>query len=266
MEKTLILSYPRSGNSFVMYFIKRSMELNFINDCYFSSRNKKNIKTTKQDFEKAAKKSCGVFKEHSSLNCNFFDQKNDNLIFIVRNYKECIVRHIPQTVSNYDRAQYECKKYANNIIFYDSWGGPKKILYYEDLVNSFKKNYLPILDIINVNMDIHNNLFNNFQYHKQKCLEHYNKICDSKTYGKKKIFHSELLSNETKRRFDSIVKNTITEKYITRYFEKKPSSLFLTNQNEFNAGTYIKTFSNINLKRKNLKLYTNLNDSSINKK
>jgi hypothetical protein len=213
-RKVLLLSYPRSGNSLVKYFIKRSIDVTEVNDCRFQTAIKKGKDITFDRFGKNF-----FFKEHFAEYCTKFDNKDDILVLVLRNYKECLPRHSGTRIGINNFTKQEIKKYVSNILFYENWVGPKICLYYEELIISFEKTYscvLPVLGDI-VDMKKHNDLFKNLQVHKDACLKQYTKVCGSHTYGKSVIFHSKKLTKEVKQFMDINVSEALGIKLMKKY-------------------------------------------------
>lgn len=218
MNKILLLSYPRSGNSLVKYFIKRSIKTDKVHDCVFQSATRKKIKLSNEWFNYQEKIGNRLFKEHSANNCYMFNDNLDSLILIVRNYKECILRHKPASNSSQAIRKTQCNIYKENIVFFDKWRGNKVILYYEDLIVDFKTHYTKILDVIDVDINEHNKLFSNIEYHKKLCLNQYDKVCGSQTKGKELIFHSKKIPQNVVIEMNKFFNNNkITRKYLQRY-------------------------------------------------
>ena len=210
-SKILLLSYPRSGNSLVKYFVKRSLNLNKVNDCAFQKLIKRGKELDNKWLTNQFIAGNILFKEHFSTYCKYFDDKNDSLIFVVRNYKECLIRHNGiAKLMRADKMKAECKKYAENIDYFYNWKGKKVILYYENLIKNFKKEYCKILDIIDVDMRLHDMLFKNLNDNKNKCLRQYSKVCGSVTKGQHEIYHSKTLRKDIADKFDKFVKNNIS--------------------------------------------------------
>lgn len=220
MNRILLLSYPRSGNSLVKYFLKRSIKATTVHDCVYQRASKRKKIVTKEWEQKQVKIGNYLFKEHSSKNCTSFDSTNDSLILVIRNYKECIFRHNKRRALNsIDFRKAEIKKYMDNIRFYDNWSGKKRILYYEDLIVNFRKYYMPILEIVDVDKKEHKNLFSALSFHMQACLKQYDKVCGSQTKGKAALFHSKTLPPGLIKEMNKYAKQDkeLYNKYLSRY-------------------------------------------------
>lgn len=268
MGRILLLSYPRSGNSLIKYFLKRSLLIDTVHDCRYQKAYKNNKNISNEWVKNQNDIGNTLYKEHYAKYCKNFSEEEDSLILILRNYKECIVRHNKQSALNNQKVREEnCKKYLSNIGFYDKWGGKKVVLYYEDLIYNFKKHYRKILKIVDVNKEKHEEMFNNLEEHKKLCLKQYDKVCGSQSLGTKKFYHSKNISSYLKLEFDSYIKrNKLHTKYLSRYLEKSGQikETVLQSQEIHENTTFVRT--NLNIRVPNKKLYTNINDKTVPKK
>jgi hypothetical protein len=146
----ILLSYPRSGNHMVRFFIELLSE----SPTFGYLSNEKDVEIYKNkfnhvipfniSFNKIDKDKC-FYKLHSPPN-NKGNAKNLNisesssiLLFIIRNPREVLLRH-----SNYNmnyinnnggyNSSYEV--YFQNIDYFINYQGPKKLFYYEDILNN----------------------------------------------------------------------------------------------------------------------------------
>jgi hypothetical protein len=86
--------------------------------------------------------------------------------------------------------------YIKNIVDYHNWQGEKKIIYYEDLINSPKIELLFLLNFLNISNKHLNTFMKNYDKHKEKSIKAYKAENLSITEGKNIIHHSENLSKE----------------------------------------------------------------------
>ena len=148
LKKSLLLSYPRSGNTLMRYFLelvtaqptegygKKSETSGSSRDglpiahfCpyIFIDRSLPPILKRHGVDEEVVKKFVSI---------------QDRLILLLRNPVECFVRHFgAKIITDWatDTLTRECgighpDHYFNNIKFYDNWGGEKQIFYYEDRI------------------------------------------------------------------------------------------------------------------------------------
>ena len=211
---TLLLSYPRCGNSFVRYCIETMTQCQSY-DCnnLLGTFHHKNPFMIKQDSHIKP----FLYKEHFAKDCDRFD-KNNNIILLLRNYKECLVRHQGSRKITQNPIHH-LKQYTDNILFYEKWKGKKIILYYEDLILDFNNSIYKLTNFINIPQPIVINFIKNYDHHKQKSIESY-KRCghDSVTKGKNLLFHSKNLSKQIKKQLDEyIISNKIL--YLNRYIQ-----------------------------------------------
>lgn len=137
--KNILLSYPRSGNHLVRFFIELMSEM----PTFGCEGNINDIEIYKN-----------VFSEKVPFNISNFDKKNcytkyhtppskntcpNKLIFIVRNPREVLLRHC-----NYKLKKESFEIYFKNIDFYHNHKGEKLLLYYEDIITN-KKNFIHTL-------------------------------------------------------------------------------------------------------------------------
>ena len=216
---TLMLSYPRCGSSYVKYFLQKCIGTDKVFDSKYSSAKNKKRKVDYNYLNAEIAKGNTIFKEHYSENCWDFDPGSVGLVFMIRNYKECIPRHIGLRAMGKMKVLEHCSKYLANLRFYDSWSGKKCILYYEDIIDNFKSNFDKILKIIDVNDKLYKEVFDKEEYHRKAVLAIYDRICGSQTKGQHKIYHSKKISKESSDLIDSFFKKDklIKNRYLKRY-------------------------------------------------
>ena len=150
MKKNILLSYPRSGNHLVRFFIELLSEI----PTYGCKGNKKDIEIYKNVFQEKVpfnisdfdKKDCYI-KYHTQPPQNISSNK---LILIIRNPNEVLLRH-----NNYElNIKGNCGSYENyfkNIDYYNNHKGKKLLLYYEDIIINKKKFINTLYDFLDVN-------------------------------------------------------------------------------------------------------------------
>ena len=146
----ILLSYPRSGNHLVRFFIELLSET----PTYGCDGNNKDIEIYKN-----------VFPEKVPFNISDFDKKEcytkyhkapsqnsslNKLIIIIRNPQEVLLRHNNNTL-NITNKWDSYDTYFNNIDFFNNHKGKKLLLYYEDIITN-KTNFINTLyDFLEVN-------------------------------------------------------------------------------------------------------------------
>lgn len=144
--ENILLSYPRSGNHLVRFFIELLSEI----PTYGCKENEKDIEIYKNIFPEKVpfnisyfnKKDC-YFKFHYPPPRNI---RSNKLILIIRNPNEVLLRH-----KNY---KLDIKGYENffkNIDYYINHKGEKLLLYYEDIITNKHKFINTLYDFLDVN-------------------------------------------------------------------------------------------------------------------
>ena len=150
-SENIILSYPRSGNHLVRFFIELLSEI----PTYGCKGSKKDIEIYKNIFPEKVpfnisdfdKKDCYIKYHHISSH----DISENKLILIIRNPREVLLRHNNYTLNiNQDKwDSYET--YFKNIDYYNNHKGKKLLLYYEDITTNRKKFINTLYDFLEVN-------------------------------------------------------------------------------------------------------------------
>ena len=206
--KNYLLSYPRSGNTWLRYCIEVLTNKRTIG--YLSSDDKDSGVLPKNRTNEEPI----LIKRHETS-----DIKEGKLILIVRNYKEVIIRHNSVKTIMEDYSSNNRVTYLKLLDFYHTYKGKKMIVYYEDLIGDLKNTIEKVLNFLGleVGFDSIDDFFSNIEEHKLKSLSIYG---ESKTKGKTTIYHSSKLTNDELIEWDNfLLKNNkvIFEKYLKRY-------------------------------------------------
>lgn len=132
----ILLSYPRSGNHLVRFFIELLSETpTFGNDS-----NEKDIEIYKNNFSEFIPFNIDENKKYSKNNCYCKKHKapkkpSRKIIFIIRNPKEVLLRQSNYEM-NIDGKKYSFNSYFDLIDYYLQSKGKKLILFYEDILNN----------------------------------------------------------------------------------------------------------------------------------
>ena len=150
--ENIILSYPRSGNHLVRFFIELLSEI----PTYGCKGNKKDIEIYKNvlpekvpfnisDFDK---NDCYI-KYHDIPSQNI---RSNKLILIIRNPNEVLLNYNKYRL-NIEGKWGSYETYFKNIDFYENHEGKKLLLYYEDIITN-KTNFIntlyEFLDVKNI--------------------------------------------------------------------------------------------------------------------
>jgi hypothetical protein len=225
MKKTYLISYPRSGNTWLRYcveFITQRPTIGYQSE-------------TASSYDKY---SIGKF---SNLNTNLnsepvlikrhgfesiMNEKSDKIVVLIRNYQEVIIRHSEKIdfdsfTSNLIGKNNEVDYYSI-VNQYDKWNGEKIIIYYEDLITNLEGTLKKVMSFIS-NEDFSQRIsyiINNLEHHKKESIRIYSIHSESKTQGNETKYHSNKISKAEKAKREEFVKNKdlkIFEKILKRY-------------------------------------------------
>ena len=183
--ENILLSYPRSGNHLVRFFIELLSEIPSYG-CKGNKMDKEIYKNVFSDtvpfnISKFDKKDC-YFKYHTPPPQNISSNK---LILIIRNPKEVLLRH-----HNYKlkiKGGWDSfETYFKNIDYYNNHTGEKLLLYYEDIITNKQKFINTLYDFLDVN---------NIEK-KNYVLSNINKLYNLSSKGKKRLWGG-IKSNST---------------------------------------------------------------------
>jgi hypothetical protein len=150
------------------------------------------------------------------------------MIFMIRDYKEAILRHqlfeeeaTPEKVAEIALN----KEYAEGIEVYDSWPNKKMHIYYEDLISEPSSIICELANFVECEKAVYETFMTNYEKHKNNSINLYSSsLGPSVTGGTKKDYHKFRLSYEDRVESDRLVREgtpVLYEKYLTRYTTKK---------------------------------------------
>lgn len=208
----VVLSYPRCGSHWVVYCMKNAF----------------NIQT--------------IRKIHGFGEKEMRMSANDVLVFIIRNYKECIPRNLQIVRKRSDETKFDYYErvatasiekelfgaypgYIRNLDFYDKFDGKKQIVYYEDLITvrsgeDISSSIVTLGDFFGVGTDKYQEFIKNLEKHKEKCL---GKLKFRGISGEDPLFYSEHIRKEVKDEVDALIQAKcpdLYKKYLKRYEEQ----------------------------------------------
>ena len=222
--RVLLLSYPRSGNSWVRYCLEYITKTETM-EAGIYDETKKHEETFKGVFKRDTRIKPFIFKRHFHDEIPDFNVKKDFLIIILRNYKECLPRHLLNNLKNKKILTRETEAYIKNIGLYEKWNNNKLLIYYEDLMTNFEFTFNRVVDFLTLDNNRYKKLIENFNYHKEKSIKFYSTVSAiSVTRGEDLFYHSKKLSPFFRNKLDTyIFKNArlIFTKYLARYQEKR---------------------------------------------
>lgn len=160
----------------------------------------------------------------------------DKVIMVVRNYKECLVRHLSNewqnaaTVADFleDKSALQpAYWYIYNLQAYEDFKGEKTLLHYEDLITQPISTLSKFLDFIDLSQKPKSleEFESNLDFHKRRSISLYADNQESVTLGdtKQLRYHSEKTLTASEREdFDLYYQShypKLYSKYLTRYAE-----------------------------------------------
>jgi hypothetical protein len=206
--KNVLLSYPRSGNHLCRFFIEFLSEL----PTYGCNGNLEDIEIYKNKFDVPVQ--FNIPNKFNKNNCYFkyhnppYHINTKNLILIIRNPKEVLVRQCGGQKLNINNNWYSYESYFKSIDFYNNYKGKKLLLYYEDMITNKTEFINTIYDFLDINnLKKKNYVLSNID----KLFNVSRNTCINKSNGKINFYY-EKISNSIKNDFDSYLNNKL-EKY-----------------------------------------------------
>lgn len=200
-----LISFPRSGNSWLRYCIEHVLKIPTI-DINPDFKNK-----SISECYDCGKKIQGKYKITKSH--KFVATENDKVIFILRDFKDCIESHKQRSASG--TVDKFLNEYFSLLKQYDDFCGDKTIIYYEDIID---KNKLPnimesLSQFLESDCEI-DDFVKNYEKHKQESKNGY----QTKFAGhrNKNIKVNISLSEKINKKYKNLIK-----KYLTSYSSRK---------------------------------------------
>lgn len=221
---TILLSYPRCGNSWLRFCIEAISEQPSYPDSEYI-KSLRNIVEVKGNYI--------LRKEHSLDDPLNLDKvsvidspmyKNLKLILLLRNYKECIIRQgndYNDAILGKHKGKYN---YMGNIHQFDLWTKEKRLLiYYEDLLTHPEKELRKIVAFMGLDENKLNSFMEKYEYYRDSSIQAYHTLQDpSASKGKDLLYHSRQRPKERMKEWDERIKEShpdMFEKYLKRYAE-----------------------------------------------
>ncbi|MDQ7787554.1 MAG: FKBP-type peptidyl-prolyl cis-trans isomerase [Thermodesulfovibrionales bacterium] len=224
----IISSYPRSGNHWIRYIIEWFSKRPTLGEG--DERWRRTVDTPIYE-GMAQQEICRVEIQNTNPIAvkRHFIRDNDNrdsgLILIVRDFNECIVKHIkPYVINeiNHNVLFENISQYVKLIYDYDNWHADKILLFYEDLIENCEPEINRLLMFCNIFNDYEFRQFiNHINKHKERSIKYYETgKGKSETKGIATKYHIHTLSNEKKTLIQNILlrdHKEIFNKYLIRY-------------------------------------------------
>ena len=236
-RKTFLLSYPRSGNTWLRYCLEYLTGRPSFAHNYLQARMNQplgwyagfDIDCNRPPIEKVHSRSA---MENSGTR---FD---DLLIFIVRNPKEALTRHQNKEITLQALAAQQNPTdkvgstyvYFDNLKLYDCWNPENRLLiYYEDLMADPEQTLIVILQFLQEPIDQLDDFMKQYDEHKRKAISIYKKYQkESKTEGNDLLFHSKKITSEHRQQVDSWIAQLypdLWQKYLMDRYSGRKSCL-----------------------------------------
>ena len=157
-------------------------------------------------------------------------KKTDKLIMLVRDYRECIPRHLysekivsTEMITKMFGIEFgirdRASQYIENLVLFDMCQCPKYLIYYEDLIKNGKKEFLQLILSLNLGGSKYNSAtYINWEAECARSLKNYDAPAMS---GGDIHYHKKLI--ESIGFMESIMEDTnkyIYDKYLSRYEQK----------------------------------------------
>ena len=221
--RTLLLSYPRSGNTWLRYCVETLTDKKTTYVLIPPYDTKKGLEELvgmgmspmdKDSLVESRESQVILEKSHvwrESLDNIFTKENKSKLILMIRDYKESIPRH-----TNYNKSIYleESQKFNNNLDVFDKTDLDKLIIYYEDLIISPKETLSEVLRFLNEYDEKKLNSFiESIGHHKSTSISIYDKFQGSRTKGKDLHAHKKKLNQSDLDYLDSLFTNKLINRY-----------------------------------------------------
>lgn len=217
-DKPLLVSYSRSGTNWLRYFIETVTNQSTPGQRRVVDGYNYYIDRAHAGYERM--------------------NKYKNVIILVRNYKECLIRHhgLQNIRSNYNNMQdflndeslnQPVSWYIKNIAAFEKFKYKKLLIYYENLIRNPIKNFQEIAEFLNVDKSETEDFVKNLDFHKSNSISIITKgghVSETQGDPLKLKHHSSKLDINEIRIIDNHFKsknNKLYTKYLERYEEGK---------------------------------------------
>ena len=222
MKTVLLFSYPRSGNTWLRYVIEvltgrpsLGTPDNLPNDPPIGQR----FDGLSVDLDATP----SALKRHERYHLEAGDEHRP-LMVVVRNYKECIVRHRHFLEEHNDPFTFERESdlYMAPIAYFDGHRPEKLLLYYEDLIENPAVSITRLAQWLGVPERARLDFLNRYEEHRTRSLQHY--PAPSFTQGKTTRFHTFDLTPAQRKAWDEGMRRrhpALYDRYLARYHERR---------------------------------------------
>lgn len=212
-----LISYPRSGNHLVRFFIELlsgnptlgCKESEHVDIPIYQNTFPETVHfDIKNDFDKV-----DCFRKYHQPVSSFTDR--DELICIVRNPYEVLLRHANQNMDQYD-------VFFDIVDFYDKFTGKKLLLYYEDILND-KKTFITTLYnfLDDRKSEQYQNILENIDWFFNMSANGQNRSwAGIRSNFQTSFYYEKITDHNFKTRFDAYIDKKVKTRYLLKQYEK----------------------------------------------
>lgn len=212
-----LISYPRSGNHLVRFFIELlsgnptlgCKKTDHIDIPIYQNTFPETVHfDIKNDFDKAE-----CFRKYHEPVSSFTDQ--DELICIVRDPYEVLLRHAKQNMAKYD-------VFFDIVDFYDKFTGKKLLLYYEDILNDKKTFITTLYNFLDDKKSVqYQNILENIDWYFNMSANGKNRSWGGiNSEFKTSFYYEKITEHNFKPRFDAYMDKKVKTRNLLKRYEK----------------------------------------------
>jgi acetyltransferase-like isoleucine patch superfamily enzyme len=260
--KGSIIGYPRSGNNWLRYLVEYFTKYETVCEPANTPMRKPLhlLCPSIDSVNKDTKDNDALWNTHGhepGVN-KMLKKAQGKQILILRNYKECIPRHInvAYPFEIYDNNFKDTGKLTNlDLIFneandgnsldlihylsllndYYNYEGEKLLLYYEDLINkeTIKESLIKLINFLDGDITLIDAFLDTYEERSNECKVLYKPLGGSQSPAGQSIFHSKVFTDEQKYFMDDLILSDYSHltDYVKCYFEDR--DIFIHSDAEF---------------------------------
>ena len=255
-----IVGFPRSGNNWLRYLVEYFTK--YITICEpMSTPMRKPLHLLCPSINSTNKTDDALWNTHGHEEAvsDLLESVQGKYILILRNYKECIPRHVDDDYPfvHYDPSFKDTGKltdlnliingiddhshsfsltyYLSLINRYHNYKGEKLLLYYEDLINkeTIKESLIKLINFLDGDVTLVDAFLDTYKERSNECKVLYKPLGGSQSPAGQSIFHSKVFTDEQKYFIDDLIVSDYSHltDYVKCYFEDR--DIFIHSDAEF---------------------------------